>query len=146
MTPWPPIRFPQYHCDRPGIQINTISRPFKLIYLKKNCLERHFFFLIFKFFICCQALATWCKEHTIDFVVVGPEDPLASGIVDALQAAGVPCFGPTQAGAQIEANKDWAKRFMTKHQIPTARYKSFTEAGPAKEFINTWVCVPIVLN
>ncbi|XP_053609453.1 trifunctional purine biosynthetic protein adenosine-3 isoform X1 [Plodia interpunctella] len=82
------------------------------------------------------ALAEWCREKKIDLVVVGPEDPLADGIVDELTALGVPCFGPTKAGAQIEANKDWSKTFMNKYQLPTARHKSFTDAVAAKEFIN----------
>lgn len=56
--------------------------------------------------------------------------------MDDLTALGVKCFGPTKAGAQIEANKDWAKTFMKKYQIPTARHKSFTDAVAAKEFIN----------
>ncbi|XP_075977479.1 trifunctional purine biosynthetic protein adenosine-3 Gart isoform X2 [Anticarsia gemmatalis] len=83
------------------------------------------------------ATAKWCKDHEIDLVVIGPEDPLANGVVDGLAAFGIPCFGPTKAGAQIEANKDWSKAFMAKYQIPTARYKSFTDAAAAKEFINT---------
>lgn len=83
------------------------------------------------------AVAKWCKEHEIDLVVIGPEDPLANGIVDGLTPLGIPCFGPTKAGAQIEANKDWSKSFMKKYQIPTARYKSFTDAAAAKEFIMT---------
>ncbi|XP_049872943.1 trifunctional purine biosynthetic protein adenosine-3 isoform X2 [Pectinophora gossypiella] len=82
------------------------------------------------------ALAKWCKEHTIDLVIVGPEDPLADGIVDGLTAHGIACFGPTKDGAQIEADKDYAKKFMTKYQLPTARYQSFTDAAAAKEFIN----------
>lgn len=83
------------------------------------------------------AVAKWCKEHEIDLVVIGPEDPLANGIVDGLTPLGIPCFGPTKAGAQIEANKDWSKSFMKKYQIPTARYKSFTDAAAAKEYIMT---------
>ncbi|CAG4955900.1 unnamed protein product [Colias eurytheme] len=83
------------------------------------------------------ALAEWCKQKDIDLVVVGPEDPLADGIVDALSTYGIKCFGPTKAGAKIEANKDWSKKFMTKYQIPTARYQSFTDAKAAKNFINT---------
>ncbi|CAB3261102.1 unnamed protein product [Arctia plantaginis] len=83
------------------------------------------------------AVAEWCEQHEIDLVVVGPEDPLANGIVDALTPLGIQCFGPTKAGAQIEASKDWSKTFMNKYQIPTARYKSFTDAAAAKEFINT---------
>ncbi|XP_063825916.1 trifunctional purine biosynthetic protein adenosine-3 [Ostrinia nubilalis] len=82
-------------------------------------------------------LAKWCKEQSIELVVVGPEDPLANGIVDELTALGIPCFGPTKAGAEIEANKDWSKKFMNKYQIPTARHKSFTDAAAAKEFINS---------
>lgn len=84
-----------------------------------------------------QAIAQWCKEHEIDIVVVGPEDPLANGIVDNLTSLGIKCFGPTKAGARIEADKDWSKSFMNKYQIPTARHKSFTDAAAAKEFINT---------
>ncbi|KAI5639099.1 formyl transferase domain-containing protein [Phthorimaea operculella] len=83
-----------------------------------------------------KALAKWCKDNSIDLVVIGPEDPLADGIVDALSAEGIPCFGPNKRGAQIEANKDWSKKFMDKYQLPTARYQSFSQAGPAKEFIN----------
>ncbi|KAL0883449.1 hypothetical protein ABMA27_016828 [Loxostege sticticalis] len=83
------------------------------------------------------ALAKWCKDQSIDLVVVGPEDPLANGIVDGLAPFKIPCFGPTKAGAEIEANKDWAKKFMNKYQIPTARHKSFTDAKAAKEFINS---------
>ncbi|XP_048478784.1 trifunctional purine biosynthetic protein adenosine-3 isoform X6 [Plutella xylostella] len=84
-----------------------------------------------------QGLAKWCKNNNIDLVVVGPEDPLANGIVDGLSAEGIACFGPTKAGAEIEANKDFAKKFMSKYQIPTARYQSFTDAAAAKNFINT---------
>ncbi|XP_069359696.1 trifunctional purine biosynthetic protein adenosine-3 isoform X1 [Maniola hyperantus] len=84
-----------------------------------------------------SALATWSKSNSIDLVVIGPEDPLANGIVDALQPKGIKCFGPTKGGAQIEANKDWSKKFMQKYQIPTARYKSFTDADAAKEFIRS---------
>ncbi|OWR49448.1 Trifunctional purine biosynthetic protein adenosine-3 [Danaus plexippus plexippus] len=82
-------------------------------------------------------LAKWCKDKSIDLVIIGPEDPLANGIVDALEPAGIKCFGPTKAGAQIEANKDWSKKFMNKYQIPTARYQSFTDAEAAKQFIKS---------
>nr|XP_049694163.1 trifunctional purine biosynthetic protein adenosine-3 isoform X1 [Helicoverpa armigera] len=83
------------------------------------------------------AIAKWCKDNEIDYVVIGPEDPLANGIVDNLAPFGIKCFGPTKAGARIEADKDWSKTFMNKYQIPTARHKSFTDAVAAKEFINT---------
>lgn len=69
-------------------------------------------------------------------MVIGPEDPLADGIVDGLTPLGVRCFGPNKAGAQIEANKDYAKTFMNKYQIPTARHKSFKDSAAAKDFIN----------
>lgn len=68
-------------------------------------------------------------------MAVGPEDPLADGISDALTLAGITCFGPSAQGARIEADKDWSKAFMTRHGIPTAKYKSFTIAASAKSFI-----------
>ncbi|CAG5038211.1 unnamed protein product [Parnassius apollo] len=84
-----------------------------------------------------QAVGKWCKENSINLVVIGPEDPLANGIVDTLSSMGIKCFGPTKAGAEIEANKSWSKKFMMKYQIPTARYQSFTDASAAKEFIKS---------
>ncbi|XP_017485656.1 PREDICTED: trifunctional purine biosynthetic protein adenosine-3 [Rhagoletis zephyria] len=83
-----------------------------------------------------QGIANWCKKQSIDLVIVGPEDPLANGLGDALNKAGVRCFGPNKKGAQIEADKKWAKDFMLRHSIPTARYESFTDVKKAKEFIN----------
>jgi phosphoribosylamine--glycine ligase / phosphoribosylglycinamide formyltransferase / phosphoribosylformylglycinamidine cyclo-ligase len=82
-----------------------------------------------------NAVVTFCKNNSVGLVVVGPEDPLANGITDVLTKEGIPCFGPCKAAAQIEANKDWAKSFMDRHKIPTARWHSFTDAAEAKEFI-----------
>lgn len=70
-------------------------------------------------------------------VFVGPEDPLANGIGDALTEKGIFCFGPTRAGARIEADKSWSKEFMVKHGIPTAKYQSFTDAEEAVKYIET---------
>ncbi|XP_016944855.3 trifunctional purine biosynthetic protein adenosine-3 [Drosophila suzukii] len=84
-----------------------------------------------------EAIAKWSKANQINLVVVGPEDPLALGLGDVLQKAGIPCFGPGKQGAQIEADKKWAKDFMLRHGIPTARYESFTDTEKAKSFIRS---------
>lgn len=81
------------------------------------------------------AVLSFCKKEKIDLVVVGPEDPLANGIADALKAAGIKCFGCSKAAAQIEASKAFSKDFMAKNKIPTARYGNFTDAQKAKDFI-----------
>ena len=70
-----------------------------------------------------------------DLVVVGPEAPLAEGIVDALQAAGVRCFGPTRAAARLESSKVFAKEFMARHGIPTGRAAIFTAYEPALAYL-----------
>uniref|UniRef100_A0A3P9KXC3 Trifunctional purine biosynthetic protein adenosine-3 n=1 Tax=Oryzias latipes TaxID=8090 RepID=A0A3P9KXC3_ORYLA len=80
-------------------------------------------------------LAQFCKDHHVGLVVVGPEAPLAAGIVDDLTAAGVPCFGPSAKAAQLEASKSFAKAFMERHGVPTARYGSFSDPQEACSFI-----------
>ncbi|XP_007904161.2 trifunctional purine biosynthetic protein adenosine-3 isoform X3 [Callorhinchus milii] len=82
-------------------------------------------------------LAQYCKDHNIGLVVVGPEAPLAAGIVDDLTAAGVKCFGPSAKAAQLEASKQFAKDFMDRHSIPTARWKAFTNPQEACSFIQS---------
>ncbi|XP_012882886.1 PREDICTED: trifunctional purine biosynthetic protein adenosine-3 [Dipodomys ordii] len=81
------------------------------------------------------ALAQFCKDEKIEFVVVGPEAPLAAGIVGDLTSAGVRCFGPTAEAAQLESSKKFAKEFMDRHGIPTARWRAFTKLEEACSFI-----------
>jgi len=76
-------------------------------------------------------LTRFAREHAADLVVVGPEVPLALGLVDALVEAGVPAFGPTRDAARLESSKAWAKDFMARHGIPTARYAAFSEFDAA---------------
>ena len=75
------------------------------------------------------------KNEKVAMTVVGPEAPLAAGVVDAFRAEGLRIFGPTRAAAQLESSKDFAKAFMTRHGIPTAAYESFTEANAAHDFV-----------
>lgn len=82
-----------------------------------------------------EALVTFAKEKAIDLTFVGPEQPLAEGIVDYFTAHGLKAFGPTKAAAQIEGSKSFAKELMTKYGIPTAAYGTFTDAEEAKAFI-----------
>lgn len=82
-----------------------------------------------------DAIVKFCRTKNVDLVFVGPEDPLADGIGDALIAANIKCFGPIKAGARIEADKSWSKDFMIKFDIPTARYESFNDVAKAKAFI-----------
>lgn len=82
-----------------------------------------------------DALAAAIRERGIGFTVIGPEDPLAAGLVDALEAAGCPAFGPTAAAARLEASKAFAKAFMREHGIPTADYACFDDAGAALDHL-----------
>lgn len=82
-----------------------------------------------------EVLVRFAKEHNIDLTIVGPEVPLANGIVDAFRRQGLAIFGPTQAAAQIEGSKSFAKDLMKKYHIPTAKFEVFTEAEAAKAYI-----------
>jgi phosphoribosylamine--glycine ligase len=82
-----------------------------------------------------DGLIALVRRENISFTVVGPEGPLAAGIVDAFNAAGLPIFGPTRAAAQLEASKAFTKDFLARHQIPTAQYRVFTEIDPALAYI-----------
>src|SRR5919109_4647127 len=81
------------------------------------------------------ALIEFCRREQIQLTVVGPEAPLAAGIVDAFREAGLRIFGPTRAAAQLESSKDFAKSFMTRHGIPTALHRTFHDAAAAKAFV-----------
>jgi len=80
-------------------------------------------------------LIGFAKKEQIYLTVVGPEAPLAAGIVDAFQEAGLKIFGPVRAAAQLEASKDFAKKFMARHGLPTAKYATFTDAARAKAHV-----------
>ena len=80
-------------------------------------------------------LVAFARKESIYLTVVGPEAPLAAGVVDAFRAAGLRIFGPTRAAAQLESSKDFAKRFMARHGIPTARYATFEDAAAAKAYV-----------
>ncbi len=80
-------------------------------------------------------LIDFCRRQSIQLTVVGPEAPLAAGLVDEFQAAGLRIFGPSRASAQLEASKDFAKSFMVRHGLPTARHATFTSAAEAKAYV-----------
>ena len=82
------------------------------------------------------ALVEFARSEPAALTVVGPEAPLAAGVVDAFRAAGLKIFGPTRAAAQLESSKDYAKSFMARHGIPTAAYKTFADAGAAHAYID----------
>lgn len=81
------------------------------------------------------ALVELARREEVAYTIVGPEAPLAAGVVDAFRSAGLPIFGPTQAAAQLESSKDFAKRFMARHGIPTAKYETFSDASAAHAYV-----------
>lgn len=92
-----------------------------------------------------EGLTAFAKVKGIDLTFVGPEDPLAGGIVDAFEKEGLVCFGPNKLAAQLEGSKSFAKEIMTKYDIPTAAYGTFTTVDEAKAFIETHGA-PIVIK
>jgi len=82
------------------------------------------------------ALREWAQKEKISLTVVGPEGPLAAGVVDEFRAHGLRIFGPTRAAAQLESSKAFSKAFMKRHHIPTAEYESFTDAAAAHAYID----------
>jgi phosphoribosylamine--glycine ligase len=83
-----------------------------------------------------ETLAAFAEREHVAFTVVGPEVPLAAGIVDLFRAKGLKIFGPTKAAARLESSKDFAKAFMTRHGIPTAEYRTFTDAAAAHAHVD----------
>jgi len=81
-------------------------------------------------------LVAFAQQQRIALTVVGPEAPLAAGVVDAFRAAGLRIFGPTRDAAQLESSKDFAKAFMARHGIPTGRYATFTDAAAAHRYVD----------
>ncbi len=81
------------------------------------------------------ALLDFAQQNSVDLTIVGPEVPLVKGIVDQFTAAGLPCFGPRAAAAQLEGSKSFCKDFMTRYGIPTAAYQSFVELEAAIAYI-----------
>jgi phosphoribosylamine--glycine ligase len=92
-----------------------------------------------------KALREWAQQEKIDLTVVGPEAPLAAGIVDEFRAHGMKIFGPTKAAAQLESSKAFSKAFMHRHGIPTALYETFTNAALAHAYIDK-MGAPIVVK
>ena len=92
-----------------------------------------------------EQLCAWAKANHIDLTVVGPEAPLASGVVDLFRANGLAIFGPTQAAAQLESSKAFSKAFMQRHGIPTAAFDTFTDAALAHAYIDK-MGAPIVVK
>ncbi len=89
--------------------------------------------------VAASSIPEWvdlAKKEAVAFTVVGPEAPLAEGIVDAFRAAGLKIFGPVQAAARLESSKEYAKDFMQRHGISTAAYCAFSEAAPAHDYID----------
>jgi phosphoribosylamine--glycine ligase len=83
------------------------------------------------------AVIDFCQRHAVVFVVVGPDAPIAAGIVDDLNASGFKAFGPTQAAGRLESSKNFTKALCRANNIPTAAYQHFTDAGAAKAYIRS---------
>ena len=91
------------------------------------------------------ALREWAQAQKIALIVVGPEAPLAAGVVDEFRTHGLRIFGPTQAAAQLESSKAFSKAFMKRHGIPTAEYETFTDPQAAHAYVNR-LGAPIVIK
>ena len=92
-----------------------------------------------------EGLLAFAQSHNVDLTVVGPEAALAAGIVDTFRAAGIPVFGHTRAATQIESSKEFAKQIMTRYNVPTAGYQSFSDYDEARAYIAKGT-FPVVLK
>ena len=92
-----------------------------------------------------EGIVNFAKENAVEFAVVAPDDPLVLGAVDALNAIGIPCFGPDKKAAIIEGSKVFSKNLMKKYNIPTAKYETFSEIASACEYIDT-LTAPVVVK
>ncbi len=91
------------------------------------------------------ALIDFARKEQIALTIVGPEVPLVAGVVDSFEAAGLKCFGPRAAGAQLEGSKAFTKEFLSRHGIPTAAYQTFTDFAAARDYARTRT-PPIVIK
>ena len=92
-----------------------------------------------------DGIVAFAKDNGIDYAIVAPDDPLVLGAVDALEAAGIPSFGPNKAAAIIEGSKAFSKELMKKYNIPTAKYETFSDEGAALSYLDT-VSFPTVVK
>ncbi|MEO1492810.1 MAG: phosphoribosylamine--glycine ligase [Pseudomonadota bacterium] len=92
-----------------------------------------------------NAVATWCRAHAVDFVVIGPEAPLVAGVADALREAGIGVFGPSAAAAQLEGSKAFTKEICDACGVPTAAWARFADRGAALAYLDTHPA-PIVIK
>ncbi len=93
-----------------------------------------------------EAMVKFAKDNAVDFCIVTPDDPLALGMVDDLEAEGIPCFGPKKDAAIIEASKAFSKDLMQKYHIPTADYQIFDDAKKALQYIEEKNTFPVVIK
>ena len=93
------------------------------------------------------AVEKFCLQHDVTLVVIGPEQPLAEGLADALRAENIDVFGPSQAAAQLETSKGFSKDFMRRHHVPTAPYQRFdaTQYADAREYVDAHA-LPVVIK
>ena len=93
----------------------------------------------------CAGLLALAQREAVDFTLVGPELPLVAGLVDDFTAAGMPCFGPSKAAAQLEGSKAFSKDFLQRHGIPTAAHATFTDVDAASDYVRNQG-TPIVIK